>query len=167
MRGESKGELTTRLRQEGRWDAFVKRREQLKAEGARAKDAWEQAAAEFPPVDVPVGAAVVVVVDPVELEALRGKEPVGMLEAVRWVFNFACVPWVKPGDAPSAGAWGLLQWAKRNPASLTEFYRTFAARLLTVAEPEPEPEHGTDPQTKRLLDMLDGCRRQRELGELR
>ena len=49
MSRESKCELTDRLRREGRFDEFKKRREELKAEGIRAKYAWYQAAVEFPP----------------------------------------------------------------------------------------------------------------------
>src|SRR3989304_6065914 len=46
---ESKAELTDRLRGEGRFEAFKKRREELKAKGTPAKQAWYEAAAEFPP----------------------------------------------------------------------------------------------------------------------
>ena len=45
---ESKAELTDRLRREGRWEAFKKRREELKAGGTSANQAWFEAAAEFP-----------------------------------------------------------------------------------------------------------------------
>lgn len=48
MHRESKGELTDRPRREGRWEAFVERREELKAEGTPAKQGWFQAAVEFP-----------------------------------------------------------------------------------------------------------------------
>ena len=49
MSRESKAELTDRLRREGRFDEFKKRREELKAEGIPANEAWYQAAVEFPP----------------------------------------------------------------------------------------------------------------------
>jgi hypothetical protein len=45
---ESKSQLTDRLRREGRFDDFKRRREELKAEGIPAKYAWYQAAVEFP-----------------------------------------------------------------------------------------------------------------------
>jgi len=49
MARESKAELMDRLRREGRWDEFKRRREELKAQGVPAKQAWYQAAVEFPP----------------------------------------------------------------------------------------------------------------------
>jgi hypothetical protein len=48
--GESKRELTDRLRADGRWPAFIHRREELKARGMSAAIAWRMAAAEFPPL---------------------------------------------------------------------------------------------------------------------
>lgn len=49
MYRESKAELTDRLRREGRWEDFKKRREAIKASGVRAREAWVRAAGEFPP----------------------------------------------------------------------------------------------------------------------
>ncbi|MFH1743384.1 MAG: hypothetical protein ABIH23_30630 [bacterium] len=46
----NKKELRERLQREGRWDAYVARREQLKAKGVTPSLAWRKAAAEFLPV---------------------------------------------------------------------------------------------------------------------
>ena len=44
---ESRRALKERLIREGRWDAFVARREELKSQGLEPKAAWEQTIHEF------------------------------------------------------------------------------------------------------------------------
>ena len=63
MARESKAELTDRLRREGRFEAFKKHREELKAQGVPAKEAWWQAATEFPAATEPPAASKVPAVD--------------------------------------------------------------------------------------------------------
>ena len=96
---ESKSELTDRLRREGRWDDFKKLREELKAGGMSASDAWNRAAQEFPPppAENPVPRS--------DIRALKGKKPISIMQAAKWVFENLDADWVTPADAPSAGAW--------------------------------------------------------------
>lgn len=124
---ESKAELTDRLRSEGRWDAFKKRREELKAGGMPAKDAWVEAVAEFPaPSQVSAEAA-----PPVDLSPLKGKPPVSPLESAEWTMEHLDANWITPADAPSGGAWSMLHWARSSLAARGEFYRYFGSKLLT------------------------------------
>ncbi len=121
---ESKAELTDRLRREGHWAAFKRRREELKAGGMAASDAWGVAAAEFPPPDThrANGAA-----PAVNLRALKGKPAVPVVQAATWAFEYLDADWIKPVDAPSAGAWSMREWARTRR---TEFYKLFAAKLV-------------------------------------
>ncbi len=124
---ESKAELTDRLRREGRLEAFKKRREELKAEGVPAKQAWYQAATEFPPPAVTTPAQEAPSID---LQSLKGKSPVSVVLAATWAFENLDADWVLPADAPSAGAWSLREWARSNVVTRTEFYRMFAAKIV-------------------------------------
>ena len=143
---ESKAELTDRLRREGRFEAFKKRREELKANGTPAKQAWYQAATEFPAAEhVPLQSAI-----PAEqLEALRGKYAVPTIEAAFWALEHLDTPWTQPADAPSAGAWSLLQWARQSPMTRTEFFRTFGPKL--TASPVPRTLEYRNPKMERCL----------------
>ena len=131
---ESKAELTDRLRREGRWNDFVRRREQLKAEGMDASEAWGVAAEEFPPPDAqrPNGKA-----PAADLRALKGKPPVPVVEAATWAFEYLDADWIKPADAPSAGAWSLRDWARTRR---TEFYKLFAARIVMPPQEKAQEE---------------------------
>ena len=128
---ESKAELTDRLRREGRWDAFKKRREELKAGGTAAADAWGVATAEFPPADAKRSNGKASVV---ELRALKGKQAVSVVEAATWAFEYLDADWIKPADAPSAGAWSLREWARSSMAARTEFYKMFATKLVMAPQ---------------------------------
>lgn len=55
---------------------------------------------------------------------------VSMAIEVRWVFENLSNENANMDDCPSAGAWGLFEWAKSHPSCKTEFYKTFAAKLI-------------------------------------
>jgi hypothetical protein len=138
---ESKAELTDRLRREGRFEAFKKRREELKASGVPAPEAWYLAATEFPPpVTQPAAKA-----SAADLRALKGKPAVSVVQAAAWAFEHLDADWVTPADAPSAGAWSMREWAKSNMAARTEFYRTFVARIV-----QPPQEEARQAEKERL-----------------
>lgn len=85
---ESKAELTDRLRREGRWEAFKKRREELKAEGVPAKEAWWQAASEFSPQAGQHEAhALGRLLTQTEFRAIKRKPCIKIGQAVRWAFD--------------------------------------------------------------------------------
>ena len=141
MHRESKCELTDRLRREGRLDQFKKRREGLKAAGVPAKEAWWQAATEFPPVSSNVSNGSV---PKFNLGALQGKPAVKIVDAAAWVFENLDCDWITPADAPSAGAWSLLQWARSSMMARGEFYRNFANKVVAgpqAAQRKAEDEH--------------------------
>ena len=149
MSRESKAELTDRLRREGRFDEFKKRREELKAEGIPANEAWYQAAVEFPAAN---GNGANGKAPNVDVSALKGKPPAPIVEAAAWVFENLDCEWVTPGEAPSAGAWSLLQWARSSMAARGEFYRTFAAKVVVPPEKEARQAEEESRQKRQKAD---------------
>jgi hypothetical protein len=141
MARESKAELTDRLRSEGRWEEFKKRREQLRADGILAKDAWRQAAMEFPPQDDPANKNIRTrPITKTDFRAFRKKPEIRIGQALRWAFDHLEADWLRPRDAPSIGAWSIREWARSNPTARMEFYRLFAAKLSSIpSEDETTP----------------------------
>jgi len=139
---ESKAELTDRLRREGRWDAFKQRREELKANGTPPKQAWFEAAAEFPPLtDSTRPQAQNHTLTKTDFRAIQRKPRIKIGQAIRWAFDHLEGDWVRPRDAPSIGAWSLREWARSSPAARMEFYRLFAAKMSAIPrEDETSPQ---------------------------
>lgn len=161
---ESKAELTDRLRREGRWEAFKKRREELKAAGTPAKQSWYEAAVEFPPPDAQ---PVVKATPEVDLQALQGKPAVSVVQAAAWAFEHLDADWIKPADAPSPGAWSLREWARSSMTARSEFYRTFVAKIVLPpqeearqAEAERQKRPKANATTADLIDRLLGGRKE-------
>ena len=129
---ESKGELTDRLRREGRWESFVRRREQLKAEGVAASDAWDLAAAEFPPEN-PLPEAVGPAggyLRPIEpwLEWEQGRKAVeAATNDLAWLFH--ALPVRLPDGIGKVGLCRMLARMRANPRLLDEFYRLMMTRM--------------------------------------
>lgn len=148
---ESKAELVDRLRREGRFAAFKKRREELKAEAIPAKQAWYQAAAEFPPPTAPPSVTAGMAVD---LHALRDKPKVPVVSAAAWAFEHLDANWVTPVDAPSAGAWSLLHWARSSMAARSEFYRTFVAKLVPALDEATRHAESDGPSDETIEEIV-------------
>jgi len=126
---ESKAELTDRLRRDGRFEAFKKRREELKANGTPAKQAWYQAATEFPP-PAPVAPVERGNAPKADLRPLQCKPAIPVVQAAAWASEHLDDDWITPADAPSAGAWSMREWARSNMSARSEFYKTFVAKLV-------------------------------------
>ncbi len=56
-------------------------------------------------------------------------------DAIRWAVDHLVIADVKPRQAPSSGAWGLLVWSRRSPVAQLELYRMYG-RLIRPAEAE-------------------------------
>jgi hypothetical protein len=154
MNRESKAELTDRLRQEGRFEAFKKRREELKASGVPAKEAWWQAAAEFPSPTAPPAPAKSPAID---LSALKGKKPIPVALMAAWVAENLDADWITPADAPSPGAWSMREWARSSPSTRSEFYKTFVAKIvMPPQEALRRQKEEKDADHERLMKQLFG-----------
>jgi hypothetical protein len=78
---------------------------------------------------------------------------------VYWVYQHYCLSGVKASDAPSPGAWALLEHLRRVPdVNIGLFYRDFCVRLLpSQKQLEQEERRGTDDElierAGRLLEI--------------
>jgi hypothetical protein len=131
----NKDEFWAHLKSEGLMKDFKARRVALEAEGTPKKESWTQAANEFGfggvagDSDSKNSSA-----DPRKAppkpkkptkEQFEGKSA-SLRAEFQWVYENAALEDVKPGDAPSSGAWGLLEFARSDP-------RTFYAKWLEMA----------------------------------
>lgn len=158
MARESKTALTERLREEGRLTAFRVRREGLKAQGVPARKAWVVAGEEFVPQAFPPDHE-----KPApDLRSLRAKAAIPIHEAAAWVFEYLDADWIIPEDAPSAGAWSLLQWARTNTWTRSDFYRLFAAKFMPEARDRARPCKVAPGKKNLALSTIEGLLAQRK-----
>ncbi len=147
---ESRGQMESRLKREGRSEAFGGRRMALKAEGLSGSDAYQLAVHEF---SEPLPRA-----DNngrVSASVFEGKSA-PTSETIRWVAQNIAIADVKPENAPNSEAWGLLQWVQRSETSESEFWKSIYPKLLasrseteTVDRPLEQDE---DDPTQRALE---------------
>ena len=145
---ESKITLTHRLQREDRWAEASKFKDEciakLRAEGKNRKEAqqaaWEEMEQRFPPQPSQS--------EPVALEALPSEwadqlssSSVDFAGDAMWVYSRLGLSNVQPGDAPSAGAWSLLRWAKRHEDRFFEqILPKVVAKSSKAASSSPEEE---------------------------
>lgn len=121
---ESKIGITERLRAEGRWDEASTFKDEtlrtLRGEGmtkAEAREgAWRRMAEKYPPLeDTGEGAGVFPIEETAidELVDRIGDEQPDLVRDTLWAYEHLADRRTKPADAPSAGAWALLGWARR------------------------------------------------------
>jgi len=113
---ESKIDLTHRLQREGRWPEASKFKDDRiashRSEGTSRKDsqlaAWEEMEQKYPPIAEPSE-----LLDPQDIPADSWEDSgVDFAGDAMWVYSKLACAHILPEDAPSAGAWSLLQWAK-------------------------------------------------------
>lgn len=171
---ESKIAATERLRREGRWEeASAYReaeRERFKAEGhkgAASEMAWTSMLERFTPLPVeelpsrPVGEAVEKMSDE-DLDALLAKSGDGkpdfhadVMFAYWNLENYRA----KPADAPSMGAWSVLQFARGNR---NRFFEQVLPKALAKTHDEQEDDAPLDDLTEIRRHLHDAQQRWRE-----
>ena len=104
---ETADQFRERLREEGQFDVFVARRQELIAVGRTKGQAWEIAAQELGWGGSSLQTAV-------SKECFAGKssDPV---EDIQWAYRNLAISDVGPEDAPGPGAWSMLQFARSHP----------------------------------------------------
>ena len=107
-----------RLREEGQFDVFVARRQELIAVGRTKGQAWEIAAGELGWGGSSLQTAV-----PRECFSGKTSSPV---EDVGWAYHNLTTD-VGPEDAPGPGAWSMLQFARSHPA---RFFTTIFTKVM-------------------------------------
>jgi hypothetical protein len=153
---ESKITATDRLRKEGRWEEASlwrdKKRKQLKTEGqtrTEANDAsWQAMIEQFPPLP----AAPEEPSEAVELLDMGNYDDQPDLSRdVLWTYENLARKDVTAVDAPSLGAWDLLQWARKNR---NLFFERVLPKAMTAKEKKSgELEVEEDPGIE-YLDQL-------------
>jgi hypothetical protein len=158
---ENRLQATERLRREGRWEeasAFKEvQRQALRAQGtprSKANDqAWVNTIEKFSPSPLAEGSldsADPQGFDEAEIERLMLRADgaaTDLTRDVEWAYANAENKAVRPGDAPSPGAWSMLQFAKRDPG---KFYSQL---LPKVATPNKRAD---DKQVDPALTMVRG-----------
>lgn len=136
--------VAERLKAEGRFDDFKQRREELVAEGLTKGTAYAQAVSEFGASEAPGTPAPptretrrVVLPGPKSgplSDVFEGKRST-LRDDYQWVYEKIAVSNVEPDEAPSSGAWGLLQFAQNDPKSFyVEWMRMVGKQVDENAE---------------------------------
>lgn len=134
----------------------------LRSEGMSRRDAqeaaWDALEDKFPPLESPVD-----LVDTEEPDAtVSWKEFAGVPDSTPelyyrdagWVYDRLAVEGLKPEDAPSPGAWSLLQWAKRNLDRFFEQVMPKAVSAQAKAAAAGDPCERDDSDDLTVLDRL-------------
>ena len=154
MRRETQDGFRQRLRQEGRFKEFSARRKDLQAEGRSPSESWERAAAEFgfgEPRTVAEGGFSSP--QKVTSEMFQGQTS-SVQSDFEWVYENQAVEDVRPENAPSSGAWGLLQFSRMEPrAFYTEWMRMASRREDECAE-ERRFVDDANRSTEEIAEML-------------
>ena len=181
-----------RLKREGCLEAFNARREQLRAElkekGAKRKEAaheaWRQALDEFPPLPVKEtpsdgqpGSVDDHTVDTLALnypeELMPPPRPYNGCDTL-WAYDHIVLKSTQEADAPSPGAWGLLQWGRQNPHA---FYFQLLPKAFAANEKRAPEEHQvkkSEPKTvqerlRMFTEFVERCqaeKKRRGLGDM-
>ena len=180
-----------RLKREGRLEAFNARREQLRTElreqGMKRKEAaheaWRQALDEFPPLPVEASEVEDQGRDDGEQDnPLHWDYPAELMPLPRpyngsdilWAYDRMVLKSTLESDAPSRGAWGLLQWGRQNPHA---FYFQLLPKAFAANEKRAQKEHQvkkSEPKTVQdrlttFTDFVQRCeaeKKRRGLGDM-
>jgi hypothetical protein len=175
---ESKIELTERLRREGRWEEASRFKDEtfkkLRSEGMTKADAkeesWRRMAAKYPPLDS-IDESVTEAPNATIGEPLPAQEPRGtehdididalldrigdgrssdLVRDTLWVYENLANRRIKASDAPSCGAWALLEWAR-------QYRNRFFEQVLPKAmlNKPPENEENIRKEKKSIAEIED------------
>ena len=92
---------------------------------------------------------------------VASKPQITVRRAVEWVFESFTVRDVTAEDAPSAGAWALLKWARSTPTNQSDFYKSFSSKMLPSRQQLDQEERksddasGVDETIEHLLGVSD------------
>ena len=87
------------------------------------------------------------------------REDSNPLEDIRWVFHALGASDLGPEDAPSSGAWSLLQTLRNDDLALKSFYTQVYPKLLpTKAQMEKGDDRAED--GRKQFDLIEGLLRE-------
>jgi len=154
MNTETQDQFRARLREHGKFKDFSSRRESFQADGLGAAASWNRAAAEF---GFGTGQTTVqpspVTTWQVTAQLFEGRQS-SVHSDFEWVYENQAVEDVQPENAPSSGAWGLLQFSRMEPrAFYTEWLRMASRREDECAE-ERRFVDDANRKTEEIAEML-------------
>ena len=151
MKRKTKTAIKEHWADAGRWQDFVAVREDLKERGYAPEEAWAEADRILsegggPPEPDDTGSFSSSAA-PQSSETDSGglssgyasasqfkAETASTADTVRWVASFLMVSDAAPEDAPSAEAWAMLQWARRNNANEASFWSQMWKQLMPTKQ---------------------------------
>jgi len=180
---EDKEDFKTRMHAEGRWDRFKDAREDLVRDGMDRSLAWKVAGKLFPPLEPgdpdwkggPRNTPVAVRPEPkkppppkdepaakpdkkVTLTAAEEFVSTNSRDARRtimWVFDHWKLEDVTERDAPSSGAWFLVEQMRHSQAFVNEFYRSIWPKLLPTRTQLDELAAKNKDDGRATCDLID------------
>lgn len=175
-----KGKVAKRaeLMEKGLWNVFVKRREELKAAGMDAVEAWESAYTEALSGSVP--SVVVMSEDELVVEErvqksgapdfsaegrveqeVFGDRSCSITRTVEWVAKQMMVDTPNPAEAPSPESWSMLAWARRSNQNEAQFWGQIWSKMMPSKQQLEAAERLSDDGSDVLL-LIDRIRQMSE-----
>lgn len=175
-----KGKVAKRaeLMEKGLWNVFVKRREELKAAGMDAVEAWESAYTEALNGSVP--SVVVMSEDELVVEdkvrqsgapdfsaegrveqEVFGDRSCSITRTVEWVAKQMMVDTPNPAEAPSPESWSMLAWARRSNQNEAQFWGQIWSKMMPSKQQLEAAERLSDDGSDVLL-LIDRIRQMSE-----
>jgi len=153
--------FTQHLKDTGQWPEFKARRQALEMHGADKKESWVQAADDYgfkdftgrPATTRSGGKAPAGPVEGAAAEVFAGKSS-SLRADFQWVYEHIAVEDVGPGDAPSAGAWGLLQFARNDTRTFYSEWMKMAAKADDMDAIHRERVEDAARATSEITQML-------------
>jgi len=169
MKRKTKAAIKQHWTESGRWQDFVAIREHLKGEGYAPEEAWYEAdkrlelgweppssdssSTPAPRTSPEDSGGLSSAVEAVSERASFKAETASIAETVRWVASFLMVSDASPEDAPSAEAWAMLQWARRNNANEAAFWGQIWRQLMPTKQ-ALEAETRFNDDGKPILELI-------------
>ena len=152
---ESKIDLTDRLRREKRWEEAAqykdstakKLRDGGMKRGAANQEAWEAMAEKYPPIEAPEEDEPDLEFTPEEIAHLSPGSLENFPEDVSWVYSHLELRDADIGSAPSAGAVGLLSWARANKA---DYFAKILPRAIQLQEKQSDQDAMAEQERLRI-----------------
>ena len=142
---ETQEQFRERIKGEGRWPEFMAYRRALERHGREKMDAWIEAARAFgydgsyhqdPGKSARARGNPVTLVASAPSDVFKGKD--GSVRGdFGWVYDNLGVADITPEEAPSSGAWGLLEYARTEPR---EFYKSWMSMVSRQADTDERLE---------------------------
>jgi len=77
------------------------------------------------------------------------------IEDIRWVFHALGTKDLKPEDAPTSGAWSLLQMLRYDDIALKSFYTTVYPKLLPTRAQLEKGDNNRAEDGRKQFDLID------------